>query len=245
MIRRLTSLGVLAVLGCGFEPVPAPEFALRVIPDEIGDTIPGERCVLLVAVDDGPDASAEPVTISATADGATVHVENAAIRSGEMAEASVFVLPRFVGDESGPGEPRSCSVTIRGERQGATREVTVPITITSEEDDLVAPSAREVRDLFLPWLQEHRPELGIDENTTWKGTIVVPHILVVTHYLYFSDEWEMHVFWHVMIPPYDWARIELRRRFEEESASLAFEIPSRSAEEPRIVSVEPEDRLWR
>jgi len=122
----------------------------------------------------------------------------------------------------------------------------VPVHITSEEEDEVGPLAAEVRDLFIPWLAQNRPELGITEQTQWTGTIVTPHILVVTHYLYFSDEWEMHVFWHVMIPPYDWAKIELRRRFVETLPSLAFEIPSRSAAPPlEAQAIEPSDTLWR
>ena len=107
-------------------------------------------------------------------------------------------------------------------------------------------AAASMRDLFIPWLAANRAELDIDEQTEWEGTIVRPHILVVSHYLYFSDEWELHVFWHVMIPPYDWARIELRRRFEETLPSLAFEVPSVSAAGPVVVNeIEPEGYLWR
>ena len=103
-----------------------------------------------------------------------------------------------------------------------------------------------MRDRFIPWLAENQPELAIDETTVWQGTIVKPHWLVVSHYLFFGDEWEMHVSWHIMIAPYDWARIELRRRFEETLPSLAFEIPSVSAPEPTDVNqIEPEGILWR
>ena len=107
------------------------------------------------------------------------------------------------------------------------------------------PLAAGVRDLFVPLLADAHPELGITAETDWTGTIVSPHILVVTHYLYFSDEWEMHLFWHVMIPPHDWARLELRRRYAQTVPSLAFEIPSRSSDPLQFVSVEPSDTLWR
>lgn len=244
MSRYVGCLTLTLMLGCGWEPPPIQDFALRVVPTEITDAIPGQRCVLLVAMeDDQAAAGSEPITITVVGEGAYAQVENDAIGTDEVAEVSVFALPRMTGDEATEG--RTCSATIRARRGLVTREVTVPITITTEEDDLVAPFAHEVRDLFLPWLAEHRPELGIDSETSWAGTITTPHILVVTHYLFFSEEWEMHVFWHVMIPPYDWARIELRRRFQEETPSLAFEIPSRSAEEPSVREVEPEDHLWR
>jgi hypothetical protein len=61
-----------------------------------------------------------------------------------------------------------------------------------------------------------------------------------------SPNWEIHVYWHVMIPPYDWARIELRRRFVESAPSLAFELSSRSAPEQfDVVPIQPSDTLWR
>lgn len=52
-----------------------------------------------------------------------------------------------------------------------------------------------------------------------------PHILVVSHYLFFSEEWEMGLQWHIMIAPYDWARIYLRPRAEVQPTH-AFEITS-------------------
>jgi hypothetical protein len=64
------------------------------------------------------------------------------------------------------------------------------------------------------------------------------------HYLFFSDEWEMHVAWHIMIPPYDWVRIDLRRRYVETAPSRAFEISSRSSgAEP--IEIAPPDSMWR
>lgn len=37
-----------------------------------------------------------------------------------------------------------------------------------------------------------------------------PKWLFVEHYLLFSKDWEMHVYWYVMILPYDWAKIDRR-----------------------------------
>jgi len=31
--------------------------------------------------------------------------------------------------------------------------------------------------------------------------MVSPQWLVVSHYLFFSEEWEMHVEWHIMVAP--------------------------------------------
>lgn len=93
-------------------------------------------------------------------------------------------------------------------------------------------------------LAASRPELGITAQTEWKGTMVSPVWLVVSHYCFFSEEWEVHVAWHVRVAPYDRARIDLRHRFDELEPSYAFEISSVSADsEP--VETEPPESVWR
>ena len=243
MSLLLIALAFLA--GC---PCPAPPFLLEVVPEEIGDAIPDQRCVFLVRVEQDPEEPplAEPVRIKAAAIGGTVMVEHADIVPGEVAEVTVMPLPLSCEDKDRHDGGRTVSALIRGQYGACGRTVRLPVSVTSEEADEVLPMAAEVRGLFVPWLEAHHPELGITTETEWTGTIVTPHILVVTHYLFFSSEWELHVFWHVMIPPHDWARIELRRRFVETLPSLAFEIPSRSAQPPlEAVAIEPSDTLWR
>jgi len=225
-------------------PVP---FTLTGVPAEVTDSIPGQRCLLLVTIENDPNLPsllAGVVDVTATAPGATVTVQNRSIKAGEVAEISVVPAPAD-DPNSVPDTGRDITVTIQAARGGDVETATVNIHVTSEEEDLVGPEAEPVRDLFIPWLEENRPALGITSATEWAGTIVTPHILVVTHYLYLSDEWELHVFWHVMIPPYDWARIELRHRYDETLPSLAFEIPSRSADPLVVQEIEPEGTLWR
>ena len=50
-------------------------------------------------------------------------------------------------------------------------------------------------------------------------------MLEVSHYLFLSESWEMGLSWHIMIAPYDWARIYLRPR-SEVAPTAAFEISS-------------------
>ncbi len=253
LCRRISVLSLLLLLcGCDVLPAllaPAP-FTLEVTPAEVRDSIVGQRIVLLATITDDETRPwpTGPAFISATVEGALVTVTPPLLAPGRVAEITVIPQQRKTdgaqlivdGDEGW-----SVEVAVTAERWGLKQTVKVPITVVSDEPDLVGPAAAEVRDMFIPWLAENHPELGIGPGTKWVGTIVTPHILVVTHYLCFSDEWEMHVFWHVMIPPYDWARIELRRRFQETVPSLAFEIPSRSAAQPQVRSIEPSDSLWR
>jgi len=95
-----------------------------------------------------------------------------------------------------------------------------------------------MRDKFVPWLATNHPEFDITSETEWTGTIVNPGILVVMHYMFFSEDWEMYLTWHVMIPPYDWTRIYLRSRFTETQSSYAFEISSvQGEEEPHSIEL--------
>jgi hypothetical protein len=78
---------------------------------------------------------------------------------------------------------------------------------------------------FTKWLAAERPDLGIDPDTQWQGT-PGGWVHVVNHYQYFSETWELGLDWHVIVPPDDWARIHLRRRWTEATPSAAFEISS-------------------
>jgi hypothetical protein len=61
----------------------------------------------------------------------------------------------------------------------------------------------------------------------------------------FSEEWEMGLGWHIMIPPYDWAQMYLRRRVVESAPSEAFQIDSRSDPDSAPHEMEVPDSVWR
>lgn len=105
-------------------------------------------------------------------------------------------------------------------------------------------TANAYQDRFVSWLGQHQPQLGIDVNTKWVGTIVRPHILGVSYYLFFSPEWEMGLRWHVMIPPHDWAEIYLRRR-DELSSTYAWRIPSMGDGKDPAYTPLPREGLFR
>jgi hypothetical protein len=247
------------------QPKTAQPFALVVLYDEIDDAITGQRCVLPVTViDEGIGAgSGDPVMLSTALRGlpsdATVSIEPNAIRPGEVAELRIIPnepndldpnlplrpandLPVEIDPEN-PEQERHVFVDLLAERGGIKRNRLIEVSVLSGEDHL-AETATLYRDLFIPWLDEHHPELGISGQTEWTGTVVKPHILVVMYYLFFSPEWEMGLRWHVMIPPHDWAEIYLRHR-SELSSTRAWRIHSVDGQLDPVVTELPSEGIFR
>jgi hypothetical protein len=77
------------------------------------------------------------------------------------------------------------------------------------------------RDEFTTWLESEYPEYGSFSEREWFSYLTYPQILIVTHLTYLDDDWEVRLCYHVMIPPYDWSYIRLRRRGEVEPAFAA------------------------
>jgi len=251
VLRLASSLLLLLIMGstffaCGIfddddSEEPAP-FSMQVIPEHIEPSVPGQRCVFLVVVADEGEGNGEgkAVHVSATAPGSAVTVEPQAITPEQVAE--VTVIP----DEASAGE--TLTVTVHGERGGLEKTEIATLQVTEGggdgEEDGLASMATEIRDKFIPWLATNHPELGITSETEWTGTIVRPGIVVVMYYLFFSEDWEMGVTWHVTIPPHNWAEIYLRHRFTEVYPSHAFKIDSWS-EEGDPYAISPPESGWR
>jgi len=246
MKRLLLYPTMLVLLGAMCIPNPSPEpstFGLEIHPATVFEIIPGQHSVLLVQVvnETAGDGQGQAIALTAEAPGATATVQPASLTPGQVAE--VTVIP---GDGAANQE---LTVTVSGSRSGkqATASKTLNVSEGNLQDfeDAILPTAEEMRDLFIPWLESDQPALGITSQTEWTGEVVSPYILEVSHYLFFSNEWEMHVYWHVMIPPYDWARIDLRHRATEVTYSHSFEISSRTdpAQEPHAIDL-PE-QVWR
>jgi len=198
-------------------------------------SIAGQQFVFLVTVTDEGQLSGLPVTISAKATGADVVIYQQNILPGQVAE--VFVTPgqKSIG--------KTIKVTITG-TQGKLRDKEVVKFIVAEGEDDRAEYAAELLDRFVSWFAANQTELGITEATAWNGTMVSPVWLVVSHYLFFSTEWEVHIYWHIMVAPYDWARIDLRHRFDELAPSYSFEISSLTATDLPI-PIEVPEAVWR
>jgi hypothetical protein len=232
----LLTLALSLTFGCSASPGEDVAFTINVIPEQLnGESIPGQRVVFLVTIDDEGQAGQSPVRISAIAPGSEVVIYHQDIVEGQVAEVVVIPEQASIG--------KTVEVTITGDRGSLKDEQVVVFSVAEGEDDR-QEYATELLDKFVAWLETEHPELGITSDTEWTGTMVSPVWLIVSHYLFFSEEWEAHVEWHIMIPPHDWAKIDLRHRFDELQPSYAFEISSLDAgSEP--VPIELPESVWR
>ncbi|MFC2062701.1 hypothetical protein ACFLS8_01985, partial [Chloroflexota bacterium] len=187
-------LVAISLVGCGDGGGEAVPFSIQVVPQQMDDTVPGQICVFLVTTQS--DDTAKAINISATASGASLTVSPQTIKPGQVTE--VTAIP----DDSSIG--KRLTITIEGERGGLTEIETASLVVEEAipESIELLQVAVEVRDAFIPWLAANHPEFGITAETEWIPTVVRPHFMVVMYYLFYSDEWEMGVRWHVMIPPY-------------------------------------------
>lgn len=219
----LATAGILATAllpGCGDDDA-APEttpFTLTVTPGNVFGAVPGAAWGLLVTVgDEGPDGGA--VDLTATAEGATITVEPARIEAGEIAEVTV------VADAA--TEERPLDIVITARRGEVEHSVATSTVVVPWEDDR-GPYARDLLEVFATWLGENRPDLGIGPETEFSGSMVAPQLLVVSHYLFRSGDWEAGMSWHVMTPPDDWADLYLRPG-DSSVPTLAFRLASQAA----------------
>jgi hypothetical protein len=235
----IIAIVIIGGIGAYYYIIP---FSIHLIPSKVPDTAIGQMSVFLVSVENGVGN----VKLSSTITPAprflngTPVVEPSEIAPGQVAEITVY--PFAFGN---------VTLTVKGERFGFTQTETITFTVLEMvvSDGDLSDLAEEIQETFIPWLTKNRPEFGITEETEWTGTVVKPNILVVMHYLFFSDEWEMGLTWHVTIEPHNWARIYLRRRYIEAAPSQAFQLSSWTAENYTIQEVNLKDafaeEVWR
>lgn len=192
-------------------PASTPQFRLE--PEFVQGAIPGADLVLLVALAEGEPGS---VDLEAEVTGAEVRIDPATIAGTEVAEVTVVPDPT--------DEERQLTVVVSATRNGATGEVTREFTVVAWPDDR-EPQAREILAMFLEWLADNRPELGLGPDTDLSGSFTAPLLLVVSHYTFYDEEWEIGLSWHVMVPPDDFSEIYLRPR-DELQPTLAFRLDS-------------------
>ena len=107
------------------------------------------------------------------------------------------------------------SIIVRGSNNTDTAYDTCEVRVVTW--DQTAPSdADNKRDELLAWVEAQYPDLEDWDTLTWEAFSTYPQILIVEHVTYLSERWEVRVCYHVMIAPYDWSYICLRRRAEWE-----------------------------
>lgn len=217
-LASVALLAPLALVGCqqdGDEEA-APEFALTVRPPFVNRMIPGTRPLVVVEVSGGAGAEVE-LGATTSLDGATVTFEPARVDPTGTSVAEAWIeIPEVGGDTE-------FTVTISA-RSGATeRTATVTATATPGTDDLAA-TATEIAQVFLDQIAATVPGLPADAADLAGGTPVAG-LLVVSHYAWFTDDWEIDLSWHIMIAPDDWAELALRPR-DQLTPTKAFRLTS-------------------
>jgi hypothetical protein len=95
------------------------------------------------------------------------------------------------------------------------------------------PDAIIKRDELINWLETEHPEFGIFTGENCYAYVTYPGHLVVEHWTFLYENWEMRICYHVMIPPYNWSKLYLRKHGEVdavftakcESDGTTYEIP--------------------
>lgn len=190
----------------------APLISTR--PGFVNRLIPGRRPLALVVSGDTGGAAA---TLSGTSSltGMAVSFEQVTLIPGEAVEVWVDV-PEVIGDTD-------FTVTVRASRGSASSQVDITATAVPGVDDL-SGTAREIAAVFLRHIAGMVPGAPTTVGELENGTPVAG-LLVVSHYAWFTDTYEIGLGWHIMIAPDDWAVLYLRPRHNPAPAR-AFRINS-------------------
>jgi probable HAF family extracellular repeat protein len=65
---------------------------------------------------------------------------------------------------------------------------------------------------FLPWLEQNHPEVGDLSVEDWWIYQTYTHILIVEHWTFLSDNWEVRLQIHATVPPHNWTKLWIRPR---------------------------------
>ena len=83
------------------------------------------------------------------------------------------------------------------------------------------PDAIIKQNELIDWLESEHPEFGTFSDKNSFAYVTYPAHLVVEHWTFLYDNWEMRICYHVMIPPHNWSMIWLRQRGEVDAVFAA------------------------
>jgi len=206
------------VAGCSSIPLSAG-ISLRAYPREVLDAPAGEPCLILVTVDESrPGRPRWDLTLTVEAPGAEATVFPLVLGANSVAEVLLVPPVSAVGSD--------IPVRVSGGLGVKPATASVRVTEPPEVPDALRRSAERILDGFGRWIEETVPEIDPASSADWQGIPIRLHRLVVSHYMFLSPEWEIVVWWHVTVPPHDWARIYVRKRFTDDRPRAAAEISS-------------------
>jgi hypothetical protein len=83
------------------------------------------------------------------------------------------------------------------------------------------PDAIIKQDELIDWLEVEHPEFGTFSGESWFAYVTYPAHLIVEHWTFLYEKWEMRICYHVMIPPHNWSKLWLRPRGEVDGVFAA------------------------
>ncbi len=202
-------VGSILLAGCGDGGAELPRLSLKAAPAGGIGSYRGGTALWVVEV--GSSMAGDAIEVTATSvNGVPCEVRPARLRgpgrveviARPQAEAPLGVATVTVGARAAEGTAAAGVGEV---------ELALPLHILDFEDRLGTTARRRFRP-FITYLAARQPALGIDRTTAWEGWDPVPNILVVMWYSFLSDDHEALIRWHVMIPPYDWTEVFVRRR---------------------------------
>lgn len=173
-------------------------------PEFVNRLIAGDRPLALVEVSGDAQAGPAGLTGTSTMDGMSVRLEPASVAAGEVAEVWVEV----------PAVDRDVPFTVTVTATRGSDEVSVSIDATAVPGvDDMADTAGQIAQVFLDAMADEVPGLPSTAAELTLGTPVAG-LLVVTHYAWFTPEYEVGLAWHIMVAPDDFAELYVRPRSE-------------------------------
>lgn len=205
-VTRWLALTLIATLfvSCSGTKQPGSEpLVLSKSPEFVNRVIPGRRPLAIVTATSG-SGDAATLTGTSTLSGMTVSFVPERLVPGGSAEVWVDA-PEVMSDVP-------FTVSVQATRGAESPSVTIDATVVPGVDDL-SDTARQIAQVFLGRLGGQVAGLPTDATALTSGTPVAG-LLVVTHYAWFTDTYEIGLAWHIMVAPDDFAEMYLRPRGE-------------------------------
>ena len=181
----------------------AAEFSLESSPAHVNRIIAGRRPLNIISASGERAATAITLTASSSLNGMAVSFQSPTIDPGGSAVELWASVPEV-------SEDTPVTVTVTGRRGSTEHTITFTATIIPGVDD-IASTANDIVAIFLRDLQGKVAGLADEASALPNGTPVAG-LLVVTHYAWFTDRYEIGLAWHIMVAPNDFAEFYVRPR---------------------------------